>query len=103
MVLLFILMLIVTIIFMFKFINKLKHIVIYAHDHELSIFNRTYSNIYQLYSDISFLNKLFDGVDIENCDDPKLKEYLKSAKHMLRLQIYFGCSFFTLGLIDVFI
>ena len=46
-------------------VQKLKTLVNYAREHKLDLFGKSYQSLFELTADLSFLNNLFSGKDIQ--------------------------------------
>jgi hypothetical protein len=92
--LIFILCVILLAVILMTYVRGLSDVVGYSKEHGVDVFGRNYRNVYSLYSDVWFLNKLFSGKDIDNCQNAGLKERLRKSRKLLLLQLMVGLIVF---------
>lgn len=95
MTLLFFGFLILLVILFIVYTRRLNEIVTYSNERNLKVFGHSYKSVSFLYADISFLNELFSGEKIENCDDIELRRKLASTRRLFMIQLAICCVIFV--------
>lgn len=94
---------ILTIIFIIKYVSVLKEISRLIESRESEMFGRHYHGFVSLYSDMHFLNKLYDGKAIQEIEDIDIRTQVGKAHRLLRWQIRLGIFIFVLFLLNAYI
>jgi len=85
---------VIIIVLLFLYARKLGAILSYSQSHDLPIFGQRYRSVLTLSADGYFLNELFSGKQIGDIDDSGLRDRLRIARKLLRLQIGLGLLVF---------
>ncbi|GAA4861151.1 hypothetical protein [Luteimonas vadosa] len=89
-------LIVVAIAVVFLYVRQLQNVVAYAKARRLKICNMQYNNVYQIYSDFSFLSALFSGSACADVPDGELRQRLIGLRRLLIAQLSIGFVVFFL-------
>ena len=81
-------------VLVFLYARRLGALLSYCQRNDLPIFGQRYRSILTLSADGYFLNELFSGKQIRDVDDQELRDRLRVARNLLRLQVGLGLLVF---------
>lgn len=87
---------ITVVILLFSYVHSLSDIANYSKSKKIKVFGVNYENVYQVYSNLNFLNELWCGKNITNIDDLTLHSLLTKARSLLQYQLGIGFLIFML-------
>ncbi len=86
-------------IFVIVYLRRLRAIAEFSNDNDADVFGTKYQNVYQLYSDISFLNALWSSECDREIKDETLSKLIVSAHRLLRVGVVVGIAIILLPIL----